>query len=98
MRFTKNHSNEKAVHSIFGELQINRIVLPLGAFFIAYLIGAVMIDFALFIKTVVISSVLSYLYFAISWTLSFYDKMKKEDSSLKNRISNGIFNSKKAWF
>lgn len=73
----KDHSTDKAIHSIFIEHRINRIVLPLGALFVVFLMWAAMMDFALFIKAVVISSVIVYLYFAISWSFSFHDKLKK---------------------
>lgn len=73
----KDHSTDKAIHSIFMEHRINRIVLPLGALFVVFLMWAVMVNFAIFIKAVTIASIIVYIYFFISMCFNIYDKIKK---------------------
>lgn len=73
----KDHSTDKAIHSIFMEHRINRIVLPLGALFVVFLMWAVMVNFAIFIKAVTIASIIVYIYFFISMCFNIHDKIKK---------------------
>lgn len=68
----------KAIHAVSQEHRISRIVLPLGAFFVVFLMLAVMINFAIFIKTVTIASIIVYIYFAISLALNVHDKVKRK--------------------
>lgn len=67
----------KAIHAVSQEHRISRIVLPLGAFFVVFLMLAVMINFAIFIKTVTIASIIVYIYFFISMCFNIHDKLKK---------------------
>lgn len=73
----KDLDQAKISHAKAQERHFNKIILPLAAAFICFLIWTVITSIGLFFKTITIVALILFVYFVISDSMYLHDKLKK---------------------
>ncbi|BDR60998.1 hypothetical protein [Lactobacillus xylocopicola] len=69
----KDLDDGRIFHLINQERKVDKIILRLSAVYVVFLIWAVMFDFGVFAKTVVVTFVILFTYFMICKIMDIYD-------------------------
>lgn len=73
----KDLDQAKISHAKAQERHFSKIILPLAAVFICFLIWTVITSIGLFFKTITIVALILFVYFVISDSMYLHDKLKK---------------------
>ncbi|MBC6350488.1 MULTISPECIES: hypothetical protein [Lactobacillus] len=77
-RNLKDADQNKAIHAMRQEHRINRVVLPIAALYVVFLMWTALTNFSLALKIATVAFFITLVYFAISDTMYLYDKIKKK--------------------
>ncbi|MBA1393806.1 hypothetical protein EQ500_07995 [Lactobacillus sp. XV13L] len=79
-KILKDLNESKGIHALAREHKVNRIVLPLAALYVVFLIMTVMFNFGIFAKAILITFVVLFTYFLIATSLDIRDWYKRRHS------------------